>query len=217
MRDIRQHVNPLGLAYQTPRARAIEIPASSGAGHRRVEVELGCADAKFSFDLAAAQPDTFVVGLEIREAVVDRNQRQRTRLALENLEFAYVNLNVDLDRVFRRDSVDRFHLLFPDPWFKRSHHKRRVVDPEFLAVLADQLRPGGEFHFASDVWEIALEALAICESDEVRALGFTNMVDGWSFSRTPPLPVFSRRELTTRSRGGRVWRMRYRWAQPPCQ
>ena len=69
MRSIRQHVNPLGAHYLEARAERIDIPS----GFERVEVEIGCADAKFSFDLAAGHPRWFVVGLEIREALVERN------------------------------------------------------------------------------------------------------------------------------------------------
>ena len=124
VRNVRQHVNPLGAMYLDVRAEAIASPPTAA----RVEVELGCADGKFSFELAERHPDWFVVGLEIREALVDRNRELAGRLGLANLAFGYSNINVDLDRVFAPASVDRFHVLFPDPWFKARHRKRRVVD-----------------------------------------------------------------------------------------
>ncbi|MFO7567792.1 MAG: methyltransferase domain-containing protein [Enhygromyxa sp.] len=206
MRNIRQHVNPLGASYLEARAQAI-TPPPSGA---RVEVELGCADAKFSFELAERHPTYFVVGLEIREALVERNREQARRRGLANLEFGYSNVNVDLDRVFAPASVDRFHVLFPDPWFKARHHKRRVVEPGLLAVVARQLRSGGELHFASDVFELALAAMAELEHDDALALGFENLAGPWSFTRQNPCDASSRREDTTLARGQRVWRMRYR-------
>ncbi len=205
MRGIRQHVNPLGLKYIEPRAEPIEWPAHLPAD-APVDVELGCAEAKFSFDLAARDPHRRVVGLEIREAMVERNQERRRRLGLANLRFGYVNLNVDLDRVFPAASVDRFHLLFPDPWFKKRHEKRRVMTPELLAVIARQLKPGGELHFASDVWAIGLEGLAELE-DAGPALGLHNSRGPWRFTRENPYGVASRREVTTLARGQRVWRV----------
>ena len=205
VRGVRQHVNPLGAQYLEARAEAIELPAEAA----RVEVELGCADAKFSFDLAAGHRDWFVVGLEIREAMVSRNRERAAKLGHTNLAFGYVNLNVDLDRVFAPASVDRFHVLFPDPWFKARHQKRRVVDPTMLEVVARQLRPGGELHFASDVYEVALAAMAELEGVEAEALGFRNLAGEWSFSRHNPCDASSRREDTTLARGQRVWRMRY--------
>lgn len=205
MRNARQHVNPLGAQYLAARAEHVEIPAAA----ERVEVELGCADADFSFELAERHPSWFVVGLEIREVLVERNRDRARRAARQNLAFGYVNINVDLERVFAPGSVDRFHVLFPDPWFKPRHRKRRVVDPGMLEVVARLLRPGGELHFASDVFELALAAMVELEDVEAAALGFRNLAGEWSFTRENPCDASSRREDTTLARGQRVWRMRY--------
>lgn len=190
-----------------PRAEPIPVPAALGP-RPRVEVELGCADGQFSFQLARARPETFVVGLEIRDKVVALNRAKVGREGIDNLTFAYVNLNVDLDHVLPPRSVDAFHLLFPDPWFKAKHRKRRVVDPWMLGVIAQQLRPGGELHFASDIFEVALEAMAEIE-DAAEDLGLRNARGPWSFWRGNPFPAQSRREDITLARGQRVWRMRY--------
>lgn len=208
-RRVRQHVNPLGLRFLEPRARKIDVPSQIRTG-AVVEVELGCADAKFSFDLARLHPERFVVGLEIREKLVAANAHQAAEEELNNLAFGYVNVNVDLDRVFAPESVDRFHVLFPDPWFKHRHHKRRVIEPGLCEVIAVQLRPGGELHFASDVFDIAIEAMAELEGPVGAALGFRNLAGPWTFWRGNPFGVASRREETTLRRGQRVWRMRYR-------
>lgn len=138
------------------------------------------------------------------------------RLGLANLVFGYVNLQVDLHRVFEPASVDRFHLLFPDPWFKTRHGKRRVVSPYLLRTMATQLRPGGEVHVASDVFEVALEAMEAFEGPMGEALGFRSLSPRgpWTFVRENPYGVASRREEITRARGQRVWRVRYGWSPP---
>lgn len=208
MRGIRQHVNPLGLTFMEPRASPLPRPEGLARG-APVEVELGCADADFSFELADKHPDWWVVGLEIREPVLERNRVRATASGLTNLSFGYVNLNVDLDRVFADESVDRFHLLFPDPWFKPRHRKRRVIEPWLLEVLRRQLKPGGELHFASDVFDVALAAMAEIEAPQHAHLGFRNLAGAWSFWRGNPFDAASRRERTTLRREQRVWRMRY--------
>ena len=172
-------------------------------------MELGCAEAQFSFELARAYPERFVVGLEIREKLVELNRERAARANLHNLAFGYVNLNVDLDRVFGPQSVDCFHLLFPDPWFKRRHQKRRVVEPRLCGVLREQLREGGELHVATDVFELGLDAMATLEGEHAQRLGFRNIQGPWSFARVAPCAVTSRREDTTLGRGQRVWRLRY--------
>jgi tRNA (guanine-N7-)-methyltransferase len=207
-RRARQHVNPLSSRYLVPRAEPVRLAPALGPDPR-LEVELGCADGQFSFQLARACPTAMVVGLEIREKLVAANQARARREGLRNLTFGYVNLNVDLDRVLAPRSVDAFHLLFPDPWFKAKHHKRRVVDPWMLEVVCTRLRPGGELHFASDVFEVALAAMAEIEDPAVEHLGLRNLAGAWSFWRGNPFPAQSRREDTTLARGQRVWRMRY--------
>ena len=119
------------------------------------------------------------------------------------------DLNVDMDQVFAAGTVDRFHLLFPDPWFKQRHRKRRVIEPWLLRVLRRQLRPGGELHFASDIYDVALAAMAEVEDPSNEALGFRNLAGPWSFWRGNPFDAASRRERITLRRGQRVWRMRY--------
>ena len=187
-----------------PRAQPLALPAHLGPDPR-VEVELGCADGQFSFQLARANPDTVVVGIDIREGLVATIAELARQRGVANLAFAYANVNIDLDRVFAPRSVDRFHILFPDPWFKTKHAKRRIIEPGLLAVIGRQLRPGGELHFASDVFEVALQAMAEIEE----APGFDNLLAPWSFWRGNPFGAQSRREDRTRARGQRVWRMRY--------
>ncbi|MEZ4380241.1 MAG: methyltransferase domain-containing protein [Nannocystaceae bacterium] len=208
MRGIRQHVNPLGLAFMEVRAEPVARPSGLASG-APLEVELGCADADFSFELAAKHPDWWVVGLEIRERVLDRNRARAESEGLANLSFGYVNLNVDMDQVFAAGAVDRFHLLFPDPWFKQRHRKRRVIEPWLLQVLRRQLRPGGELHFASDIYDVALAAMAEIEDPCNEPLAFRNLAGPWSFWRGNPFDAASRRERITLRRGQRVWRMRY--------
>jgi tRNA (guanine-N7-)-methyltransferase len=207
-RRVRQHVNPLSLRYVRPRAERIHVPSHLGLACE-VDVELGCADAKFSFDLARRHPERFVVGLDIREKMLALNRRRAASVGLRNLVFGYVNLSVDADRVFAPQSVDRFHLLFPDPWFKARHHKRRVIEESLWATLRRQLRDGGELHIATDVFEIALEAMFELEHPEARALGYVNLAGAWSFWRGNPFHASSRREDTTHRRQQRVWRIRY--------
>lgn len=205
---IRQHVNPRGFRYLAARAQPVELPVRHGP-RSRVIVELGCADADFSFAIARCRPDCTVVGADIREAILAANRRRASAEGLANLHFSYVNLNVDADRLFAAGTVDEFHLLFPDPWFKSRHHKRRVLDRALLATLVDQLTPAGELHMASDVFEVALDMMAVTEVAIETGFPLVNLREPWSFWRDNPFAAMSRREVLTRARGQRVWRVRY--------
>ncbi len=194
---IRQHVNPL-------KSNFFEIPLPDLAlpGGVPVEVELGSAEAWFLFDRAKEAPERFYVGVEIR-----RELAEETDGKVPNVRCVFANLSVDLPRLFPPGRVSRFHLNFPDPWFKAKQHKRRVMSPALVEEIARLLTPDGEVHVATDIFELALDAMATLEE-----AGFANMRAPWSFLPESPFSARSRRELQCQSEGTRVWRMAYRQA-----
>jgi len=199
---VRQHVNPLGLFFTTYRDQIPELQS-----HRPVEVEIGCADAQFLFERARVAPEHQLIGLEIRGGCVDQvNERALAESA--PVQALLCHANNHLRTVFADASVDRVHLLFPDPWFKKRQRKRRVVDLELARDIIEILKPGGELHFASDVWSVALEALAVFEECAGR---LDNACGPWSFWREAnPYGARSWREEHCESAGNRVWRIIYR-------
>jgi tRNA (guanine-N7-)-methyltransferase len=198
-RRVRHHVNPLAERYLSPLAGRLELPPGE------VEVELGCADARFLFERAPRVPGTTLVGVEIREKLVKQVNRLAREQGLSNLRAVFANMNVELPLLFADRQLARAFINFPDPWFKRKHHNRRVVNPELVTALADKLRPGGELFFQSDVFDLALDALAVMED----APQFINTAGSWSFLRDNPYGVKSLREVRCEERGMRIWRMLY--------
>jgi tRNA (guanine-N7-)-methyltransferase len=171
-------------------------------------VELGCADAAFLFARAAEDPRPHYVGVEIRAELVRRvNERAAQERAPVSAVFG--NVNVDLPRLFPPASVSRFYLNFPDPWFKRRHHKRRIMNAELAATLLETLAPDGEVFFQTDVFDLALDAMEVLE----REPGLENVLRPWAFERASPFRARSRREVQSQERGRRVWRLRYRRAR----
>jgi tRNA (guanine-N7-)-methyltransferase len=201
MRRLRQHVNPLKAEYLESRRLRVEAPPG-----RELEVELGCADAQFLFQRAAADPQCWAVGLEIRRELCDAVNRRAEEQGAD-VRAIYSHINVDLPGMFVSGAVARIFVNFPDPWFKRRHHKRRVLDETIAAACADALRPGGELFFQSDVWGPSLEALAVLEAEP----RLSNCAGPWSFWREGnPYRVTSRREEACAEEGLAVWRMLYR-------
>jgi tRNA (guanine-N7-)-methyltransferase len=200
-RRVRHHVNPLRLPFLERRAPRLPLPAGAD-----IEVELGCADARFLFERAPVHPGTFFVGLEIREPLVEQVNADARTQGLANLRAWLAHVNVDLDDLFDDLQLARVYLNFPDPWFKRRHHKRRVVTPELAATLHRKLRPGGELFFQSDVFDLALDAMSVLEAQSER---FVNFDGAWSFARRNPYGARSLREVRCEERGLRIWRMRY--------
>lgn len=198
-RRVRQHVNALSVGHLATHAAAIPLPPG-----RPVEVELGCADASYLFDRHALDPERFYVGVEIRREMVDRANRRAREECPEHLTVVYGNLLVDLENLLPDHSVDLCHINFPDPFFKRSQHKRRFLTPPLVSSLSRILRPGGSLWFQSDVFEVALEALELLE---LGSPPFRNASGPWRFARTNPFGARSKREKRCEARGLRVWRL----------
>jgi tRNA (guanine-N7-)-methyltransferase len=185
---------------------ARRLPPLTLAPGAPVEVELGCADARFLFERAPTLPGTQLIGLEIREPLVKQVNRLASEQGLANLRAVFCNINVDLPSLLPDGSLARVFVNFPDPWFKRRHQKRRLMNEELAATLHRKLRPSGELFFQSDVFDLALDALAVLEAAPEL---FTNVAGPWSFTRDNPYGAKSLREVRCEERGMRIWRMCY--------
>ncbi len=198
----RQHVNPLGLGLSRRRENVPEIPA----GHP-LEIEVGCADAQFLFERALRDPDRFYVGIDIRHQLIDDVNRRAAADAQPVLG-VFCHANHHLEEMFAAGRASRVFINFPDPWFKRRHHKRRMLDRELACSIHAILEPGGELLFQTDVWAIALDALAVLDGLDDR---YTNTAGPWSFWKGPnPFSARSWREQHCEEEGLPIWRLLYR-------
>ncbi len=201
-RRVRHHVNPLRTPFW-----ARQRPSLTLRTDRPVEAELGCADARFLFERAPRHPDTDFLGLEIRKPLVEQVNRTAAEQQLGNLRAVLCNINVDLTTLVPDGSLAHVFINFPDPWFKRRHQKRRLMNDELVEVLHRKLGRGGELFFQSDVFDLALDAMAVLEAAPTL---FANERGPWSFVRDNPYGAKSLRELRCEERGLRIWRMCYR-------
>jgi tRNA (guanine-N7-)-methyltransferase len=198
---VRQHVNPDSPFYEDM------VVAPLAMGNAPVELEIGCAEAQFLFERARVDPARRYVGLEIREKLVHFVNR-RARLEEQPVEAVFCHANHHLAALFPPASVDRVYLNFPDPWFKRKHHERRMIDPGLATQIGTILRPGGDLLVQSDVWAIVLDAMAAFDGMDDR---FANQAGAWSFWRgANPYGVRSWRESHCEAEGLPIWRLLYR-------
>ncbi|MCK5801875.1 MAG: methyltransferase domain-containing protein [Lentisphaeria bacterium] len=121
-----------------------------GQSPRPVELDLGCGKGRFTLDLAERYPERLVLGADIMAGRLRKVSRKAEKRQLENLELLRA-LNLDLVALLLPpDSIDRAHLLCPDPWPKDKHRNKRLVTTYFLAKVADRLKPDGVLHLATD-------------------------------------------------------------------
>lgn len=199
---IRQHVNPIDVFFETFRGKKPEL-----VGGRDIEVEIGCADAQFLFERAAQDPSRHYVGLEIREDYVTYVQKKAKRLGVP-VQAVWCQAQLHMKLVFPEGAASRVYVNFPDPWFKRRHHERRMVDPALAEQIAYLLKPGGELFVQTDVWDIAIDAMASFDGD--LAERFDNEAGEWTFwKQGNPYGVRSWREQNAEETGLPVWRIMY--------
>jgi tRNA (guanine-N7-)-methyltransferase len=206
VRRVRQHVNPL----KSDLLEIDDVPRIDAGPGRRLEVELGSAEAHFLIDLAMADPTGMFVGVEIRREVVSRANRRCAGLGVGNVRSVFANMSVDLPRLFAAESVRRFHLNFPDPWWKSRQQKRRVVAPGLARDIHVALEPGGELFVETDIFDIALDAMAVLEGMADADARFANALAPWSFLPENPFAARSRRERQCEAEGAKIWRLLYR-------
>lgn len=156
---VRQHVNPLSRKYQHPVSPPLWQSIYADI-HQPLHLDIGCARGQFLLDIASQQPDWNFLGLEIREPLVQQAIASRDEAGLTNLHFIFCNVNIFLKPLLNSlpdGSVHRVSIQFPDPWFKKRHQKRRIVQPELVKTLADTLAPGAMVFLQSDVKGVAVE------------------------------------------------------------
>lgn len=200
---IRQHVNPLRSDFLRIKLASLVLPPD-----RAIEVELGSAEAQFLMERARQEPEQSYVGVEIRQDMVEQSNKQAEQLGLAQVRSVFANMSVDLPRLFSPRSVRRFFINFPDPWFKHRQRKRRVVGEELVDQLEPLLVPEGEIHVATDIFDIALDAMAVLERETPRK--FVSLHAPWSFLRTSRFAARSWRERHCEELGIKIWRLGYR-------
>jgi tRNA (guanine-N7-)-methyltransferase len=129
-------------------------------GARPLEIDLGCGDGLFLEQMAVLYPERNFLGVERLIGRVDKTSRRLARQGIKNARVLRLESSYTIAWLLPPRSVSRLHLLCPDPWPKKSHWNKRIVnDPEFLFGLQRALRPGGEFLFKSDDEIIFADAL----------------------------------------------------------
>ena len=155
-----------------------------------LEIGFGMGDSLLQ--MAAAEPDTDFIGIEVHPPGVGTIINSARMEGLANLRVYLADANDVLEECFAPESIDRLQLYFPDPWHKKKHNKRRIVQPSFLQQVREKLRPNGVLHMATD-WQPYAEQMLETLSE---AEGFENCTGSGQYSPRPayrPLTKFEKR------------------------
>ena len=206
---MRQHVNPLSRFFQLP----LQLPPPEALFQRPeqpIHLDIGCARGRCLLGLADLNPQWNHLGVEIRRPLVVSADRDAQAAEHGNVRVLFCNANISLEGwmdALPLDRLQRISIQFPDPWFKRRHRKRRVLQPSLLLAMAKALQPGRELFLQSDVLQViepmvALTELSSCfeRPDE----------DSRPWRATNPLPVPTERERYVLTQQLPVYRVLYR-------
>ena len=139
-----------GIAYNSQ--TQINFDTQWGTTGQANWLEIGFGMGETTAKIAKAHPNVNYLGVEIYTAGVGSLIKKIQEEGIENIRIISHDV-VDVLRDMIPDaSLDKVLLYFPDPWRKARHHKRRLIQPEFVAKLAKKMKPGGVFHCATD-WE----------------------------------------------------------------
>jgi len=193
-----------GIAYAPS---PVDFERVFGRAAPRV-LEIGFGMGETTAAIAAAHPENDYLALEVHTPGVGSLLRQIDALMLRNVRIVQHDAVEVLEHMIAPGTLDAAHVFFPDPWPKKRHHKRRLIQPAFATLLASRLKPAGYVHVATDWADYARQILAVLENEP--ALRNT----AGDFAPRPayrPLTKFEQRGLKL---GHGVWDIVFR-KEPP--
>lgn len=165
---------------------------------RALEIGFGNGDALVA--LARRHPELDCLGIEVHRPGVGHLLLRLEREGIENVRVVCADALELLGHHLPDASLERVLLFFPDPWTKKRHHKRRIVQPEFARLLYRRLRAGGRVELATDWEDYARQMLEVME-----AAGFGNLAGAGGYAPRPEERPPTRFERRGERLGHRVW------------
>jgi len=157
-----------------------------------LNLEIGFGMGKSLADMAEAAPEQDFIGVEVHLPGVGALLKDVEDRGLENVRVYNIDANDVIDLCLPDASLDRVMIFFPDPWHKKKHHKRRLIQPEFIQRIRHKLRVGGVLHLATDWENYAEHMLEVMNDSE----GFDNTQEQGGYSPRPddrPITKFEKR------------------------
>lgn len=176
-----------------PPATALDLDTIFGRRAPR-SLEIGFGNGDNLAELAVRHPERDYLGIEVHDPGVGHVLLRLERDGLANVRLARHDAVEVVSHWLPPGSIDEALIFFPDPWHKKRHHKRRLVQPAFLDRLARVMEPGARLHLATDWAPYAEQMLEVCENSQ----WFENTVPGGGYAARPetrPVTKFESRGL----------------------
>ena len=135
-----------GIAYST---EPLDFPSIFPSANQ-VILEIGFGMGEATALIGQENPNTGYLAVEVHKPGIGKLMARIEELSLSNIRIIEGDAHPILKTMIPEKSLDGVHLFFPDPWPKKRHHKRRIINPEFLALIHPKIKDGGFFHIATD-------------------------------------------------------------------
>jgi tRNA (guanine-N7-)-methyltransferase len=168
-------------------------------------LEVGFGNGDSLVQQAASNPQNNYLGIEVHRPGVGRLLHLAGNAGITNIRVINHDAVEVLQLQIPDQSLDRVQLFFPDPWHKKRHHKRRIVKAEFIRLIHQKLKPGGQFHLATDWQDYAEHMLAEME----QAKGFSNTSGKGNYAENTDRPL-TKFEQRGQRLGHGIWDLIYR-------
>ena len=169
-------------------------------------LEIGFGMGGSLVDMAAAAPHSNFIGIEVHRPGVGRLLHAMAERDVDNIR-VYCHDAVEVLRdCIPAGSLDTVQIFFPDPWHKKRHHKRRLIQPPFVSDLVNHLKPGGTLHLATDWENYAEQMMEVLEAEP----GLVNTLGKGEFSPRPPHRPVTKFERRGEGLGHGVWDLVFR-------
>ena len=189
-----------GVAY---RESLMDLEQIFGRAAPKI-LEIGFGMGETTAEIAAAQTENDYLGVEVHTPGVGSLLKQIDARALTNVRIIQHDVVEVLRHMIAPGALDGVHIFFPDPWPKKKHHKRRLIQTPLIHLLAEKLKPGGVLHTATDWHEYAEQILAVLSAEPVLANTATDYAERPGYR---PLTKFENRGLKL---GHGVWDILFR-------
>lgn len=196
---VHQHVNPLSPFYRQ-QPKPVDIETVFENPEHPLLLDIGCARGRFLLRMAQAESEWNYLGVEIREPLVEEANRIAGEHDLKNLHYAFCNAMLWLDKLIEGIPDGILHAVtiqFPDPWFKKKHAKRRMVNKELVDTVASKLAPEAAVFVQTDIEFLAEEMFGLFRADDRLS---ERKIDA------NPFPVKTEREKAVEEKGLPVYR-----------
>lgn len=144
-------------------------------------LELGAGKGEFAQRVAMERPDWNLLCVEIRSHRIRSLAKKCRKSSLQNLVILQARIEHLIPHCFFYGCIEEIYMNFPDPWIKHKQKNRRTVTSEFIRSLAELLKPGGRFHFATDIEAYAQHTLELVENSSL----FENLVGPGELTSNP--------------------------------